>query len=122
MSLASVGSMKYDGTLLITERLEECQRFYAVLLGAESAPGAGWARFALSDGSWIALHTPWQPGMTTSGGSQVLLLEVESLAAETARLSAAGIACSEPHEIPGGAVVTVSDPDDRTIQLIAYSG
>ena len=113
--------MRYDGTMLITEQLEECQRFYATLLGAQSAPGAGWARFALADGSWIALHTPWQPGMTTSGGSQVMLLEVDSLEAETARLAAAGIACSEPHDIPGGAVVTINDPDGRTIQLIAYS-
>ena len=113
--------MKYDGTMLITERLEECQRFYAALLRLTPEGGAGWARFALTDGSWIALHTPWRPGMTTSGGSQVMLLEVDSLEAETARLVEAGVACSEPHEIPGGAVVTVTDPDDRTIQLIAYS-
>ena len=113
--------MKYDGTMLITERLEECQRFYAALLRLTPEGGAGWARFALTDGSWIALHTPWRPGMTTTGGSQVVLLRVDSLEDETARLTAAGIACSEPHDIPGGAVVTVTDPDDRTIQLIAYS-
>ena len=107
--------------MLITERLEECQRFYAALLGVESAPGAGWSRFTLADGSWIALHTPWRPGMTTSGGSQVLLLTVDSLDEESARLAAAGIACSEPHEIAGGAVVTIADPDGRSIQLIAYS-
>jgi predicted enzyme related to lactoylglutathione lyase len=107
--------------MLITERLEECQRFYTALLGAQSAPGAGWARFTLADGSWVALHTPWRPGMTTTGGSQVLLLQVDSLDNEIARLTAAGIACSEPHEIPGGAVVTITDPDERTIQLIAYS-
>ena len=113
--------MRYDGTMLITERLEECQRFYTALLGVESAPGAGWARFTLADGSWIALHTPWRPGMATSGGSQVLLLTVDSLDKESARLTAAGIACSEPHEIPGGAVVSIADPDGRSIQLIAYS-
>jgi len=107
--------------MLITERLEECQRFYTALLGAQSAPGAGWARFTLADGSWVALHTPWRPGMTTTGGSQVLLLQVDSLDNEIARLTAAGIACSEPHEIPGGAVVTITDPDERTVQLIAYS-
>ena len=113
--------MRYDGTMLITDRLEECQRFYADLLSVEHEGGAGWARFALADGSWIALHTPWRPGMTTTGGSQVLLLKVDSLDDETARLSAVGIACSEPHEIPGGAVVTINDPDGRTIQLIAYA-
>lgn len=113
--------MRYDGTMLITERFEECQRFYAALLEMAPEVGVGWARFALPDGSWIALHTPWRPGMTATGGSQVVLLRVDSLGDEAARLTAAGIACSEPHEIPGGAVVTVTDPDDRTIQLIAYS-
>ena len=113
--------MRYDGTMLMTDRLEECQRFYAALLMVEPEGGAGWARFALADGSWIALHPPWRPGMTTIGGSQVVLLQVDSLDDEAARLTALGIVCSEPHEIPGGAVVTITDPDDRTIQLIAYS-
>lgn len=107
--------------MLITERFDECREFYALLLEVEPDPGAGWARFGLADGSWIALHTPWRPGMTTSGGSHVMLLEVDSLEQETARLSESGIACSEPHEIPGGAVVTIADPDGRSIQLIAYS-
>ena len=107
--------------MLITERFDECRAFYSLLLGVDPDPGAGWARFGLADGSWIALHTPWRPGMTTAGGSHVMLLEVDSLEDESARLSSSGIACSEPHEIPGGAVVTVADPDGRTIQLIAYS-
>jgi predicted enzyme related to lactoylglutathione lyase len=113
--------MRYDGTMLITEHFDECREFYSLLLGADAEPGAGWARFGLADGSWIALHTPWRPDMTTTGGSHVMLLEVDSLEDEAARLSDSGITCSEPHEIPGGAVVTVTDPDGRAIQLIAYS-
>lgn len=110
--------MRYDGTMLMTERLEECQRFYADLLQVNAEGGAGWANFPLADGTFVALHTPWRPGMTTTGGSQVLLLQVDSLAAETVRLTGLGIDCSEPHEIPGAAVVTLTDPDGRTIQLI----
>lgn len=113
--------MRYDGTMLITDRLEECQRFYGALLGIDAETGAGWANFPLADGSFLALHTPWRPGMTTTGGSQVLLLRVGSLAEEAARLSVAGIPCSEPHDIPGGAVVTITDPDGRTIQLIEHT-
>ena len=107
--------------MLITERFDECRAFYSLLLDAAPTPGVGWARFGLVDGSWIALHTPWRPGMTTTGGSHVMLLEVDSLEDESARLTSSGIACSDPHEIPGGAVVTIADPDGRTIQLIAYS-
>ncbi|MEY4170377.1 MAG: Glyoxalase-like domain [Actinomycetota bacterium] len=107
--------------MLITERFDECRAFYSLLLDAAPTPGVGWARFGLADGSWIALHTPWRPGMTTTGGSHVMLLEVDSLEDESARLTSSGITCSEPHEIPGGAVVTIADPDGRIIQLIAYS-
>lgn len=110
--------MRYDGTMFMTEQLEACKNFFRDLLGEEPEMGAGWANFPLPDDTFIALHTPWRPGMTTTGGSQVLLLKVDSLATESARLTALGIACSEPHEIPGGAVVTISDPDGRTIQLI----
>jgi predicted enzyme related to lactoylglutathione lyase len=113
--------MRYDGTMLITERFDECRAFYSLLLDAAPTPGVGWARFGLADGSWIALHTPWWSCPAATGGSHVMLLEVDSLEDESARLTSSGIACSEPHEIPGGAVVTIADPDGRTIQLIAYS-
>ena len=113
-----MSAMRYDGTMLMTEQFDACREFYRDLLGVDAEAGAGWANFPLGDGTFVALHTPWRPGMTTTGGSQVLLLRVDSLAQESARLTALGIACSEPHEIPGGAVVTLSDPDSRTIQLI----
>jgi hypothetical protein len=33
--------MRYDGTMLITERFDECRAFYALLLDAEPTPGVG---------------------------------------------------------------------------------
>ena len=117
-----VRTMRYDGTMLMTDQIDDCRAFYWSLLGVEPEAGAGWAKFPLSDGSYVALHSPWRPGMTTTGGSQVLLLQVDSLVAETTRLAGLGIQGSEPHEIPGGAVITLQDPDGRTIQLIERNG
>lgn len=110
--------MRYHGNMLITHRLPECSAFYTRLLGVEPSEGAGWAQFPLPDGTFIALHTPWHGDMQTEGGSQVMLLKVDSLATESERLADVGITCSEPHEIPGGAVVTITDPDGRTMQLL----
>ena len=108
----------YEGTMLLTERMDECRRFYRDLLGVVEELGSGWASFRLVDGSMLALHAPWQEGMTVSGGSQVLLLRVDSLSVQATRLARLGIDCCPPHDIPGGAVATVLDPDGRMVQLI----
>jgi catechol 2,3-dioxygenase-like lactoylglutathione lyase family enzyme len=110
--------MRTEGIMLMTDQIEQCSDFYRTLLARDPVLGAGWAQFTLDDGSLLALHSPWAPGMTTTGGSQVLLLRVASLADESARLRLLGIECSEPHEIPGGAVVSLTDPDGRALQLI----
>lgn len=114
--------MQTDGTMLITTNLDACIAFYSTLLDVSAELGAGWAQFGLGDGTMVALHTPWQEGMTTQGGSHVLLLRVDSLAEESVRLRAAGLDVSEPHDIPGGAVVSVTDPDGRLVQLIERVG
>ena len=113
--------MQTDGTMLITNNIDACIPFYSTLLDTSAELGAGWAQFALGDGTIVALHTPWEEGMTTHGGSHVLLLRVDSLSEQTARLRAAGLDESEPHDIPGGAVVSLTDPDGRTVQLIERS-
>ncbi|MCX6458782.1 MAG: VOC family protein [Actinobacteria bacterium] len=113
--------MQTDGTMLITNNIDACIPFYSALLDASAELGAGWAQFTLSDGTIVALHTPWEEGMTTHGGSHVLLLRVDSLTEQAVRLGHAGLDVSEPHEIPGGAVVGLTDPDGRTVQLIERS-
>jgi predicted enzyme related to lactoylglutathione lyase len=110
--------MRTDGTMMITNAIGQCIEFYDALLDASPETGAGWAQYTLTDGTMLALHTPWHEGMATQGGSSVLLLRVDSLTDQVARLSSAGLAPSEPHEIPGGAVITLTDPDGRTVQLI----
>jgi predicted enzyme related to lactoylglutathione lyase len=104
--------------MLITNRLDECATFYAALVGTAPERGAGWANFALPGGAMLALHTPWSPALTAEGGSTVALLDVDSLDAESQRLSGSGIVLGEPHDIPGGRVATTSDPDGRLVQLI----
>lgn len=111
----------YHGTMLLTEQMDACRAFYRSLLAVAEEVGSGWARFQLGDGTMLALHAPWQEGMTVQGGSQVLLLQVQSLAAHATRLAALGIDASSGHEIPGGAVVTIHDPDGRMVQLIEYA-
>jgi hypothetical protein len=74
----------------------------------------------LDDGRMLALHTPWDPSITAEGGSGVTLLEVASVLDEVSRLQGTTIEVSEPHDIPGGRVVTMADPDGRLVQLIEH--
>jgi predicted enzyme related to lactoylglutathione lyase len=113
-------NMEFSGVMLITNRLDACADFYRVLLDTEPERGAGWVHYRLADGRMLALHTPWDPSMTAEGGSSVTLLEVASLDEEVARLQGTMIAVSEPHDIPGGRVITTSDPDGRLVQLMEH--
>ncbi|MFM7147663.1 MAG: VOC family protein [Actinomycetales bacterium] len=121
MTDPQVSGLCYEGTMLMTERMHECRHFYRDLLGVEEEVGSGWAMFRLDDGSMLALHAPWEEGMTVTGGSTVLLLRVASLQAQAARLLERGIRCSPPHEIPQGAVSTILDPDGRMVQLVEWN-
>lgn len=104
--------------MLITDRLDECAAFYAALLGSDVERGDGWVHFPLAGGHMLALHTPWSAELTAEGGSTVALFDVESLTAEAARLEGSGVDLSAPHDIPGGRVVTTTDPDGRLVQLV----
>ena len=55
--------MQTDGTMLITNNIDACIPFYSTLLDTSAELGAGWAQFALGDGTIVALHTPWEEGM-----------------------------------------------------------
>jgi predicted enzyme related to lactoylglutathione lyase len=114
--------MRLTGVMHITQRLDECADFYAALVGSDPERGAGWARFTLPDGSMIALHTPWSPDLAVEGSSSVTLIGVASLADERERLAASGLALGDPHDIPGGAVATIADPDGRLVQLMETRG
>ncbi len=112
--------MELSGLMLITNRLDACADYYTALLGCDPERGAGWVHFALPGGRMLALHTPWSPDLPSEGGSTVALFDVTSLAEEASRLEGSGIELSEPHDIPGGRVVTTSDPDGRLVQLVEH--
>jgi predicted enzyme related to lactoylglutathione lyase len=113
--------MEFSGVMHITERIDACVDFYAALLDSEAERGAGWARFSLPGGVMLALHTPWSPDLPSQGGSTVCLLRVASLDDERERLADHGIAVGDAHDIPGGAVATLTDPDGRLVQLMVSS-
>jgi catechol 2,3-dioxygenase-like lactoylglutathione lyase family enzyme len=111
--------MRFDGLMVITRRIDECEGFYEHVLGQPASEhGKGWVQFHLPGDQLLSLHTPWSDELQSEGSSSVLLLSVESVAEESLRMAAQGIAVSEPHEIPGGQVVTVVDPDGRLVQLV----
>ncbi len=117
----SIRAMRLSGVMLISSGIEECTAFYAELLQAPARLGSGWAQFDLPHGQLLAIHTPWSPALSTTSGSTVTLLDVDDLDAEVRRLASAGIAASDPHDIPGGRLVTINDPDGRLVQLIEHA-
>jgi catechol 2,3-dioxygenase-like lactoylglutathione lyase family enzyme len=111
--------MRMDGLMLITSRIDACEEFYERLVGEPAAEhGKGWVQFSLAGDQILSLHTPWSAEMQSEGGSSVLLLLITSALEESVRLTALGIDVSDPHEIPGGQVLTVTDPDGRLVQLV----
>ena len=95
--------------------------FYRDLLGLKAGYiSPYWSDFDLGNGK-IALHPRIQPGEGPTGNAKGWYLGVQTadIAALNAALTRAGVTITESfHEVPGGVVLTFTDPDNNLIQAI----
>ncbi len=96
--------------------------FYTEVIGLEvlrdeaMGPDMRWIQLQPKDGGATIALVTWFQGMPP-GGMQGLMLGVEDVDAEYARLSALGIAVSPVDEQPWGRFTMLSDPDGNGLIL-----
>ena len=103
----------------ITWHMDKCIDFYERILGMPVVSKSPyWTEFALENGVRFALHPPGDDGLCTVNGGWICALRVDDLSAVEASLRKNGIDVGSRHQIPGGELITLSDPDGRPVQII----
>ena len=106
----------------ITWHMDKCIDFYERILGMSAVSKSPyWTEFALENGVRFALHPPGDDALCTVNGGWICALRVADLSEIEARLHECGIDFSARHQIPGGELITLSDPDGRPVQLVQRS-
>lgn len=106
-------------TLLVYVRdMPRCVAFYRDTLGLPlKLESPEWSEFALGSGVVLGLHSA-RPGMAPAAPGWVPSFRVADIKAARERITASGSGVAmEFHDIPGGVVIDVTDPDGNTLSL-----
>lgn len=100
-------------TVFVSDQ-DRARDFYVDALGLEvkvdqTFGDNRWLEVGAAEGTTLVLHKPFA-GMS-AGGGQGTLFASNDLAADIARLQAAGVVVEGPTEMPWGTQATFSDPD-----------
>lgn len=100
-------------TVFVSDQ-DRARDFYVDILGldvkADQTSGDyRWLQVGAPEGTTLVLHKPF-PG-TSAGSGQGTILASDDLAADVARLQAAGVVVDGPNERPWATEATFSDPD-----------
>jgi lactoylglutathione lyase len=115
--------VRFSQVRLLVDDFEGCHRFYGETLGLTPSFGAAdeaYASFTAGDATVALFRRSAQGdvvGLRLPGDSALLVLEVDDVDAEAARLSDAVV--QEPVDQPewGGRVAYLRDPDGTLIEL-----
>jgi catechol 2,3-dioxygenase-like lactoylglutathione lyase family enzyme len=103
----------------ITWHMDKCIDFYERILGMTVVSKSPyWTEFVLDNGVRFALHPPGDDGLCTVNGGWICALRVSDLSAVEVSLRTNGVEFGARHQIPGGELITISDPDGRPVQVV----
>ena len=98
--------------------MERAMTFYRDLLGFKAEYASPHWSSLHAGKTRIGLHPPFGDAPETRGGGWVFGVEVADIRAFRAKLEAAGVACTEYHDTPSGAIFDFADPDGNRLQAI----
>ena len=78
-----------------------------------------WSDFEIG-GIKIGLHPPFVAGASRPEAGWIVGFEVDDIASFKNSLEAAGVKVGDYHEVPGGVIIDVPDPDDNPLQVIQH--
>ena len=98
--------------------MDRAVEFYRDTLGFSSTYiSPHWSSFQVG-GTTLGLHPLMNGSTPGSGSSWITCWNVEDIRSFRARLESAGIACSDYHDTPSGAIFNFSDPDGNAMQAM----
>jgi len=98
--------------------MDRAIRFYRDVVGfAVMFESPHWS--SLRAGSTnVGLHPPFERSGGARGGGWIFGIEVSDMRAFRQKLTDAGVATTEYHDTPPGAIIEFSDPDGNRLQAI----
>ena len=109
--------MQFSTLMVYVEDMTRAVSFYRDAMGLQcEVESPGWSQFALSGGASLGLHVARGP--VKRDGGFVPGFAVEDIRVARERLTAAGAKVMQDyHDIPGGVVLELADPEGNTIDI-----